>query len=83
MAAIAAEISLCLEDLHSDLLETKHIMRVDNVVADALSRLTEAATVQHSLAQVQRVPAPDRQQAFRAWPWRVNMDALRARTNER
>ena len=37
MAAIAAEISLCLEGLHSDLREAEHIIGVDTVVAAALS----------------------------------------------
>ena len=78
MAAIAAEISLCLEGLHSDLREAEHIMEEHTVVAAAFSRLTDGATVPHSLAQVQRVLAPDWQQAFRAWPWKMDMDALPA-----
>ena len=72
MNALAAEIALQLERLHSDVLLTEHFPGTLNIEADALSRLTEGKSVPTRLLPVARREAPLRDGGFfLAWPWEL------------
>ena len=68
MNALAAEIALVLEELGSEVVLTDHLPAALNTDADALSRLSEGASLPKSLRNVVRLAAPCRDASFyKAW----------------
>ena len=67
--ALAAEISLTLEELRADVLVGEHLRGILNVQADALSRLTEGKQMPKELKGVkERAPPPRDDEFYLAWP---------------
>ena len=67
--AIAAEISLVLEEAQAEVLEPEHFRGVLNVEADALSRLREGKTIPKRLENLKKRESPTRNDSFyKAWP---------------
>ena len=69
--ARAVEIALAVESLGMEFVEVKHIPGKSNESADALSRLSEGAALPQMSDHVPRLPALDRETAFKVWPWHM------------